>query len=103
MADPDAFVPERDDTSPETTPLTQAQEARAARAGLEEHYEANPGTRPSLHAVAHVLAVMDRSPLALRRDLLERASAEVRAVRHDADADDVLLWAEGLLRRSSGS
>jgi hypothetical protein len=55
--------------------------------------------------VARALAAQDGSPLADRPDLFERTAAEVTARHPDADADDVLLWAEAqqaaLERRSA--
>ncbi len=47
--------------------------------------------RPSAEAEERT---KDGSPLALRPEVIERAAAEVVARRADADADDVLLWAE---------
>lgn len=74
-----------------------ALEAFAQRAALDEHYERNPGSRPSLADVGHALAVLEHSPLADRRDLVEQAAAEVVRTKPDADGDDVLLWATSLL------
>ncbi len=65
---------------------------------LKEHYSAHPEVRPALHEVAQALAVMDRSPLAERPDLLKMAEREVLEHRPDADGDDVLLWALSLLQ-----
>jgi hypothetical protein len=72
-------------------------DAFAQRLALEEHLAAYPEVRPALHEVAHALAVMDRSPLVDRMDLLERAEREVLEHKPDADGDDVLLWATSLL------
>lgn len=80
------------------TSLRAALEVFALTRALEEHYTAHPEVRPALHEVAQALAVMDRSPLADRPDLLQRAEREVREHRPDADGDDVLLWASSLLR-----
>jgi len=74
--------------------LRQALETAVMTAALEAHYRQHPETRPSLVEVALALAAQDGSPLAQRPDLLERAAAQVLARRPDADADDVLLWAE---------
>lgn len=71
--------------------------AFAQRLALDEHYAGHPAAQPALHEVAHALAVMDRSPLAEREDLLRQAESEVRAHKPEADADDVLLWAASLL------
>lgn len=72
--------------------------AFAQRLALDAHYAAHPDARPALHEVAQALAVLDRSPLAERADLLQQAEAEVQQHKPDADADDVLLWATSLLR-----
>lgn len=76
-------------------------DAFAQRLALDEHYAAHPEARPALHEVAHALAVMDRSPLVDRRDLLKQAETEVLQHKADADADDVLLWATSLLVHGS--
>jgi hypothetical protein len=73
-------------------------EAFALSRALEEHYTAHPAARPALYEVAQALAVMDRSPLAERPDLLQLAEREVLQHRPDADGDDVLLWALSLLQ-----
>lgn len=74
--------------------LRSALETAVMDAALELHFKRHPSARPSLAEVAMALAVHDASPLAARRDLIERAAAEVVARHPDADADDVLLWAE---------
>lgn len=74
-----------------------ALEAFAQRIALDAHYAQHPGSRPSLADVAHGLAVLEHSPLADRRDLIDQAAAEVVAARPGADSDDVLLWATSLL------
>ena len=86
-------------TAPSTTHLTatalrHALETAVMEAALDLHYEQHPTARPTLADVAHALAVQDGSPLADRPDLIELAAAAVVARRPDADADDVLLWAE---------
>lgn len=81
--------------------LRAALEVFALTSSLEEHYAAHPAVRPALHEVAQALAVMDRSPLAERPDLLKRAEREVLVHRPDADADDVLLWALSLLQHQA--
>ena len=63
-------------------------------AALEQHFAAHPHARPSLAEVALALAAQDGSPLADRPELLERAATQLLARHPDADADDVLLWAE---------
>ena len=75
----------------------------ALNLALEEHFAAHPQARPSLHEIAQALAVVDRSPLAERPDLLRRAEKDVLKHRPDADAEDVLLWALSLLDREQSS
>ncbi len=69
-------------------------ETAVMAAALEAHYRVVPDARPTLAETALALAAQDGSPLAARQDLVERAAAAVLARRPDADADDVLLWAE---------
>ena len=85
-----------------TTSLTAAAlrrllETAVMQAALEAHFERHPHARPSLAEVALALATQDGSPLADRPELIERAAAQVVARHPDADADDVLLWAEAQL------
>lgn len=63
-------------------------------ATLEAHYQQHPQARPRLVEVALALAAQDDSPLAHEPAVVERAASEVLARHPDADADDVLLWAE---------
>jgi len=77
-----------------TTALRRALETAVTEAALEAHFEQHPHMRPSLAEVALALAAQDGSPLADHPELLERAAAQVVARHPDADADDVLLWAE---------
>lgn len=72
-------------------------ETLAMETALHLHYRAHPDSRPSLAEIAHALAVQDGSPLAERPDLIASAASAVVARRPDADADDVLLWAEAQL------
>jgi hypothetical protein len=76
------------------TALRTAVETAVMQAALEAHYAQHPSARPTLAEVALALAAQDGSPLADRPDLVEQAAAEVTARHPDADADDVLLWAE---------
>jgi hypothetical protein len=90
------------DVSPSTTSLTAAAlrrflETIAMEAALEAHFEERPEARPSLAEVALAVAEQDGSVLADQPDLLERAAAEILERHPDADADDVLLWAEAQL------
>lgn len=85
--------------APSTTTLTAtalraALETAVMNAALEVHYSQYPSVRPSLAEVALALAAQDGSPLAHRPDLVEQAAAEVVTRHPNADADDVLLWAE---------
>lgn len=85
--------------APSTTSLTASAlrlvlETTVMEAALEAHYDLHPHARPSLAEVALALAAQDGSPLADRRDIVERAAADVLARHPAADADDVLLWAE---------
>lgn len=82
-----------------TTNLTKASlrrsiETAVMQAALEAHFEQHPDSRPSLAEVALALAAQDGSPLADRPELIERAAAEIVRGHPNADADDVLLWAE---------
>lgn len=74
--------------------LRAALETAVMTTALETHYQQHPEARPSLVEVALALAAQDGSPLAQRPDLIERAAAQVTPRHPDADADDVLLWAE---------
>jgi hypothetical protein len=69
-------------------------EAIVVQAALDSHYRANPGARPSLGDLAVAAAELDGHPLAAQPDLLRRAAEEIVRSHPDADADDVLLWAE---------
>jgi hypothetical protein len=66
-------------------------------AALQMHYEQHSSAEPTLCEIALALALQDASPLADRPDLIASAAVEVAARRPDADADDVLLWAEAQL------
>ena len=76
------------------TALRAALETAVMSAALEAHYAQHPGARPTLAELAQALAAQDGSPLADQRQLLEQAAAELLARHPEADADDVLLWAE---------
>lgn len=77
--------------------LRSALETAVMEAALQSHYVQHPNSRPSLAEVALALAAQDGSPLADRQDVIERAADEVTSRHPDADADDVLLWAEAQL------
>jgi hypothetical protein len=85
-----------------TTSLTAAAlrrflETVVMDAALEAHFEEHPEARPSLAEVALAVAEQDGSELADRPELLEQAAADILERHPDADADDVLLWAEAQL------
>lgn len=85
--------------APSTTALTTAAlrstlEAVVMQAALEQHYLEHPQTRPSLADRAVAAAELDGHPLARKPAMLRRAATQIMRVRPDADADDVLLWAE---------
>jgi hypothetical protein len=99
LRDAAALAVERLGVAPSTTTLTatalrSALETAVMEVALKAHYQQHPAARPSLAEVALALAAQDSSPLANRPDIIERAAAEVQARRPDAEADDVLLWAE---------
>jgi hypothetical protein len=77
--------------------LRQSLETLAMETALRLHYRQHPDAQPTLAEIAHALAVQDGSPLADRPDLIAAAAAAVIELRPDADADDVLLWAEAQL------
>lgn len=81
--------------------LRQSLETLALETALRLHYQECPDARPSLAEIAHALATQDGSPLAERPDLLTAAAAAVVERHPDADADDVLLWAEAQLAMSA--
>lgn len=86
-----------------TTALT-AQALRSSlqtalmQATLDEHYRQHPGARPTLAEVALATAEQLGSPLAQEPELLTRAAAQIVEVHPEADAHDVLLWAEAQAR-----
>jgi hypothetical protein len=84
-------------TSLTAAALRQLLETVVMEAALEAHFQDHPEVRPSLAEVASALAAQDGSVLAERPDLVERAAAEILERHPDADADDVLLWAEAQL------
>lgn len=99
LRDAAALAVEAFDAAPSTTAMTavalrQSLETLAGETALRLHYEQHPDTKPGLAEVALALAAQDGSPLADRPELIESAAEAVVARRADADADDVLLWAE---------
>jgi hypothetical protein len=79
-----------------TDALRDRLEAIVMQGALEEHYAAHPELRPSLADLAIMGAEIDGNPLADRPELIRQAADAVIKRRPDADADDVLLWAEAL-------
>ena len=71
-------------------------EAIVMQAALDEHYAAHPAARPSLADLAVAAAELDGHPLASRPEVLRRAAGAIVEQHPNADADDVLLWAEAL-------
>ena len=65
-----------------------------AREALELHYQQYPELQPTLGELAVAAAEMDGNPLAQEPERLHRAAEQIVAVHPEADADDVLLWAE---------
>lgn len=99
LRDAAALAVEHLHVAPSTTALTadalrSRLEALMLQATLDDHYCENPKTRPSLGDLAVAAAELDGHPLALRPEVLRRAAEEVVKSHPQADADDVLLWAE---------
>lgn len=85
--------------APSTTALTTDAlrvrlEAVAMQAALDAHYEQHPELRPTLADVAIAAAEIDGHLLAGSPDLIRNAARAIVERHPDADADDVLLWAE---------
>lgn len=81
--------------------LRHSLETLAMETALHLHYREHSHAQPSLADIAHALAVQDGSPLAERPDLLAAAASAVVKRRPNANADDVLLWAEAQLAVSA--
>ncbi|NOX30010.1 MAG: hypothetical protein GXP35_08195 [Actinobacteria bacterium] len=88
-------------TAMTATALRQRLETIVMDGALRLHYDQHPDVRPTLAEVAHALARQDGSPLAARPELIQAAAQAVIARRPNADADDVLLWAEAQLEMSA--
>jgi hypothetical protein len=69
-------------------------EAAVMQAALDDHYRHHPGSRATLAELAVAAAELDGHPLAEHPDVLRAAAAAIVEHRPDADADDVILWAE---------
>ena len=74
--------------------LREVLETAVMRAVLDEHYRQHPQARPSLADVALALAEQVGSPLADQPDLLSSAAEQLLPRHPEADAHDVLIWAE---------
>jgi len=74
--------------------LRAALETAVMRAALDEHYQQHPDARSSLAEVALALAEQTGSPIAQHPAALAFATEQLLARHPDADAHDVLLWAE---------
>ena len=74
--------------------LRAALEAAAMQATLDAHYAEHPELRPTLAERAIAAAELDGHPLAARPDVLARAAVQIVDHHPEADADDVVLWAE---------
>jgi hypothetical protein len=79
-----------------TDALRDRLEAIVMERALEAHFAVHPELRPTLAELAIAGAELDGNPLASRPELIRQAAAAVVERRPDADADDVLLWAEAL-------
>lgn len=77
-----------------TVALRAALEAIVMQAVLDHHFSEYPHTRPTLADLAIAAAELDDHPLADSPEALRRAATEVVVLHPNADADDVLLWAE---------
>ena len=102
LRDAAALAVEQLEAAPSTTTmaavaLRQALETLVMETALRLHYEQHPEAKPTLVEVALALAAQDGSPLAARPDVVAAAAEAVVARHPDADADDVLLWAEAQL------
>ena len=106
LRDAAALAVEHFGAAPSTTmmatgALRHSLETFAMETALRLHYRDHPQAQPSLAEIAHALAVQDGSPLAQHPDLLAAAASAVLRRRPNADADDVLLWAEAQLAVSA--
>jgi hypothetical protein len=76
--------------------LRHGLEGIAQRAVLDAHYQQYPDARPSLAEIALAAAELNGDPLAEQPGLIRRAAEQVAALKGDADAEDVLMYAAGL-------
>lgn len=102
LRDAAALAVEQLQLAPSATALTAAAlrhtlETAAMQAALDSHYRTTPAARPSVADVAQALAEQEASPVAEHPEAVARAAEELLSRRPDADAHDVLLWAEAQL------
>lgn len=81
--------------------LRSALQTAVMQAVLDEHYRQHPRARPSLADVAIATAEQIGSPLAERPELLTAAAEQILSRHPQADAHDVLIWAEAQLLATS--
>jgi len=106
LRDAAALAIDQLEAAPSATTLTakalrQRLETIVMDAALRLHYDQHPEVRPSLAEIAQALAQQDGSPLASRPELIQAAARAVSTRHSNADADDVLLWAEAQLAMSA--
>lgn len=77
-----------------TDALRSRLEAIVIEGALVAHYERHPKAKPSLAELAIAAAELDGNPLVATPEVIRKAAKEIVKRRPDADADDVLLWAE---------
>ena len=92
--------------APSTTALTATAlratlEAIVMQTALDMHYAEHPEARPGLADLAIAAAELDGNPLANKPQLLRRAAVEIIKTHPEADADEVLLWAEATAAASA--
>lgn len=99
LRDAAAIAVEELGAAPSTTALTAealrtALDALVMQAALDAHFVQHPESRLTLGELAIAAAELDGHPLAADPARLRDAAGQIVRRRPDADADDVLLWAE---------
>lgn len=99
LRDAAAIAVEELGAAPSTTALTTealrtSLDALVMQAALDVHFLQHPEARLTLGELAIAAAELDGHPLAADPARLRDAAAQIARRRPDADADDVLLWAE---------
>jgi len=79
------------------TAIRDRLELFAQRVALDMHYEMHPDSRPTLAEIALALAELDGDPLAADPDLIAAAADAVVHFKPTANADDVLMYAAGMI------